>query len=667
MANTKVQAESAPENEPAADRVVCRLRDGLQRACDELAQAGSFSKQAHFAKALSYAQRLLKHPGGLQTLYEMTPALEAAGLFYDSDYDHPDKLQAQLVSGCLNLGELGDVTLECVSLLRMLAVAQGQYQHPHLSAEQADHFLRAVLALNLGRIFGGSDEASRARPLEAEVRRLFGFIIDQVGYDRMLDELIEEIWRLLRQRPINVDHIKAMVTNVAVCMADPEVNLGTAGRGAERLTSALFSPTVASQDDPGLAVYAERLATLDDAGLQEEANGCARAMHDTGLVSSYHAVLLRFQLERGADAVAQTLGLSSTGRDVLLTYQELVHALIGRAVFPETCQAIYGLACLLERGTLYSPAVGPSLWRQLGLQLSDEVRETLTTAYGSGQPPEVHLLAGVLCILGQPLGVGQGDNPTCQAARALSMWAYMQPDYLLQLLAWAARDCEITMHFEGERISSATLPDGLAERLHLDLDPVSVILVPHLDRIYAHMGLLVEERDEDPHYWINPAFHGWWVGLGFAIAVRIETGRLCDFHGFIRSFHASFHPFYNGGKPVIYPQPAGIAATDSHGRFIGWHAITLQRVALDQNGVMRAYFYNPNNDSGQDWGNGVQVATSGTGELQGEASLPFEEFVSRLYLFHFDPLEQGDPAGVPVETCEAIERMALESWARDRV
>ncbi len=648
------------------DPALQRLCDGLERARSELAAAADFAKPAHFAKVLSYVQRLLKHPNGLTPLYAAAPTLDAAGIFQGSDYDHPEKLQPQLVAGCFNLGELNDVTLECLNQLRMLSIARAQFQHPGISAEQAEHFLRAVLALNLSRIFGTSDEASRTKPLEAEVQRLFQFIVEQVGYDRMLDELIEEIWRLLRQRPIKVDHITTMVTNVAVCMADPDVNLGSAGRGAERLTSALFNPTVASQDDPGLDIYRERLEQLDDAGIQEEAAGCARAMHDTGLVSAYHAVLLRFQLDRGVEAISQTLGLSSTGRDVLLTFHELIHTLIERAVYPETCQAIYGLACMLERGILYSPALGPSLWRQIDLQLDDSVRDTIACAYGTAQPAEVHLLAGVLGILGQPLGVGQGDNPTCQAARALSMWAYLQPDYLLQLLTWAARDCEVIMYFEGQQLSSASMVDGSMERLHLDLDPVSLILVPHLDRVYIHMGQLVEGRDEDPHFWINPEFHGRWVGHGFAIAVSIEDGRLCDYHDFIRGFHASYHPFYNGNKPVMYPQPAGIAATDSLGRFIGWHAITLQRVALDQNNEMRVYFYNPNNDSGQDWGNGVLVATSGTGESQGEASLPFAEFVSRLYLFHYDPLEQQDPAQVPDALCEEIEQMALASWAVDR-
>ncbi|HAN29349.1 MAG TPA: hypothetical protein DCP75_16820, partial [Haliea salexigens] len=119
--------------------------------------------------------------------------------------------------------------------------------------------------------------------------------------------------------------------------------------------------------------------------------------------------------------------------------------------------------------------------------LSAASRERLTLAFGNSVSPHARLLEGVLCMLGQPLGVGQGNNPTCQSARALSMWAYSDPDYLLQMVAWAARDNEIIMHFEGQPISSCASEGGLAATLPLDLDPVSLLVVPHLDRIYAEM------------------------------------------------------------------------------------------------------------------------------------------------------------------------------------
>ena len=72
-----------------------------------------------------------------------------------------------------------------------------------------------------------------------------------------------------------------------------------------------------------------------------------------------------------------------------------------------TAQAVYALAMLLERGTLYTPAIAPGLWRQIGLELSAQAEATLAATFGTAVPARVHLLAGVISVLGQPLGVAQ--------------------------------------------------------------------------------------------------------------------------------------------------------------------------------------------------------------------------------------------------------------------
>jgi hypothetical protein len=117
--------------------------------------------------------------------------------------------------------------------------------------------------------------------------------------------------------------------------------------------------------------------------------------------------------------------------------------------------------------------------------------------------------------------------------------------------------------------------------------------------------------------------------------------------------------------PVIHPQPAGIASTDSGGRYVGRHAITILRVALDARHQMRVYFFNPNNDSGQDWGQGIVCTIQGNDELNGEASLPIAEFASRMYVYHYDPLELGDTAAVPDEEVAHVMELGRTSWARD--
>jgi len=663
------QPFSGTQPEPAPGGKLAGLCEKLDEAITLLAAARDFAKPGRLPRVLDSARRVLLQEGGAAEIERRAGALEESGLFVGSDWETPQYLVPSLTTQALKSADPNTVVIEALSELRLLAVAMGEYRHPLISAEQALHYLTQVMAINLWLLFGAPSEAEReTQGRLAEIpRQLFRHLAERIGYEHIIDSLIEEIWRILQQRPIQVEPVKRMITQIAICQANPEIDLGASGQGADRLVSSLFGPTQASREDPGVAIYAERLTSMDTATLQSEATGFARAVHDTGLVSPYHSVLLRHLLDHGDHLLAEALGLSSTGRDCLLCYRDLVSALISHGVHPATPQAVYGLALMLERGILYQPPVAPAMWRQLGLPLCDETRRRLLLTFGDAAPPEAHLLEGVLCMLGQPLGVGQGNNPTCQSARALSMWAYNDPDYLLQMVAWAARDDEIIMHFEGQPISSRESSGGVARYLPLDLDAVSLIVVPHLDRIYAEMGRRCSDREGDPHRWVNPEFHGWWAGRGFRINVDVATGQLQDLDIFLRHFYASYHPYYNGNQPLIHPQPAGVAVTDSAARFIGWHAITILRISLDPGEVMRVYFYNPNNDSGQDWGDGVKVSTAGNGERYGEASLPFEQFASRLYIFHYDPLEHGELAQITRDELDRVIGYIHRSWGADRL
>ncbi len=647
--------------------------EGLLAKLDEatglLAAAPDFSKPAKVGRVLDTARRVMLQEGGCVAIEDRARALEEAGVFEGSDWATPQILIPSFTTHAFKSPDAQTVVIEALSELRLLAVARGNYAHPLISAEQAHHYLTQVLAINLAMLFTPPNEAEReAQGRLAQLpRTLLQHLAERIGYEHVIDEMIDEIWRMLRQRPIQVDSIKQMITQIAICRLDPQIDLGASGHGAERLVSSLYGPTQACREDPGVGVYEQRLQYLDSGALQYEATGFARAMHDTGIVSPYHAVLLRFLGENGDHFLAEALGLSATGRDCLLCYRELVLALIKDAVYPATAQAVYGLTLLLERGILYQPPVAPALWRQLGLSLSEWSQNRLSLVFGNAVPPRTRLLEGVLSMLGLPLGVGQGNNPTCQSARALSMWAYNDPDYLLQILTWAARDDELLMHFEGQPISSHGCLADKTRPLPFDLDPVSLLLVPHLDFIYSEMGRRCADREGDPHRWINPEFHGWWVGRGFCINVDVDTGHLYELEDFLRHFYAYYHPYYNGNQPLIHPQPAGIAVTDSAARFIGWHAISIQRVALDPAGVMRVYFFNPNNDSGQDWGDGVKVSTADKGEVFGESSLPFDQFASRLYIFHYDPLERGEPAEITDEELDQVIGYIHRSWGADRL
>lgn len=650
-----------------AETVVTRF----DSAFEKLASVRSFAKPTHVGRVLDLARKLLTLEGGPQLLYARALQFDSAGLFEGSDWEAPETLQARFVPITLKDGDARIITLECLSELRMLAIARGEYFHPRMSAEQAQHFLTQVLAFNLQTLFGLTDEATRNQPevVQRMLANHLSFLGHHIGFENILDHVVLEVWRLLRQRPIQVDNVRSMVNRIAACLFDPDIQISTTARGAERLVSALYGPTQACQEDPGVENYEQRLPGMDELALDAEASGFARAMHDTGLVSPYHATFLRYTLDLdNIELFTRCLGLSSTGRDCLLCYRNLMTDLARYCIHVETCQGIYGLACLMERGILYQESIGAALWRQMQTPLHKDVGVLLSGLYGTTHEPGVFLMAGIISVLGQPLGLGQGNNPACQSTRALSMWAYTDPDYLLQLVRWASRDNQVVMEFEGNSLNSSYLYGGVVSQWSLDLDPLSLVLVPHLDRIYMEMGRLSQGRGEDPHRWINPEFHGWWVNRGFAIAVDVETGKLQDTDTFIRTFYSLYNPLYNGNTPVVHPQPAGIAVTDSQARFVGWHAISILRVALDQNDVTRVYFFNPNNDSGQDWGNGVEVSTEGFGEQHGESSLPIAEFTSRLYIFHYDVTDwQLHTMEVPPEEIEQVRQLIHESWGQERL
>ncbi|MDA3873414.1 MAG: hypothetical protein PF795_05595, partial [Kiritimatiellae bacterium] len=483
---------TAEHREHSADERAKRTRllENLDEAVEQLSNAVEFAKPGKLPRVLDTARRVLRMEGGCQALEDRAEALKSAGVFWGSDWEHPETLIPSLAVHSLQSPQAETVVIEALSELRLLAVSRGTFHSPRISAEQARHMLRQVLALNLSMLFTPPTESERVTQgrLSEIPRVLLRYLAEHIGYEHVIDRLIEEIWGMLRQRPIQVDAVKRMVMQIAICRTNPEIDLGVSGQGAERLVSSLYGPTRGCREDPGVDVYQERLERMDGVALQSEAIGCARAMHDTGLVSPYHAVLLRHLLEHGDHLLAEAMGLSATGRDCMLCYTELVRALIDRGIHPATAQAVYGLALTLERGLYYQPAVAPAMWRQLALPLSGFSQERLIQTYGDDVSPEARLLEGVLCMLGQPLGVGQGNNPTCQSARALSMWAYSDPDYLLQMVAWAARDDEIVMHFEGEPISSREAPEPTTPHSFVDLDPVSVLVVPHLDRIYTGMS-----------------------------------------------------------------------------------------------------------------------------------------------------------------------------------
>ncbi|NED70734.1 hypothetical protein G3I15_58425, partial [Streptomyces sp. SID10244] len=81
-------------------------------------------------------------------------------------------------------------------------IAMGDYDHADMTADDARRFLSQILAMNLDLLLAPPSEAERVRQGSAAkvIREVFGYVLDQIGYDSVLDELVEEIWRILRQR-----------------------------------------------------------------------------------------------------------------------------------------------------------------------------------------------------------------------------------------------------------------------------------------------------------------------------------------------------------------------------------------------------------------------------------------------------------------------------------
>lgn len=644
--------------------------ESFERTLEALGQSRPFAKGVHQSRLLAYARRLLATDEGFQVLVGNAHRFGEAGVFAGSDWDDPHQLNSTLVRGTL-VGGGSTAVLEILSELRLLALAEGRAEHPSMTAEQARAFLESVLAINLDLLYPQATETARTRPvpMQAEIQRLFNHLMEHLGSHGILASLATEAERVMLQRPIMLQHVEAILHAAESSLpADPSELEDEDEALARLFVEGLTGPTRLSRRYRDPSDYAAALAGLDAAELEAEAHKFAASMRRTGLVAKQHATLLRYLVDNVPELVPEALWLSTPGYASYEMYQDLVHELIRVAILPETARSVYGLHGVLERGILFFRPVAPGLTRLIVLPVEPQVASRLQTASGLASPPSANtlLLAGTLSVLGQPRGVDQGHNPTCQAARAISLWSQNDVGYLLELIACAARDDEIVMHFEGAAIQSGELSFGLAAKLHTELDPVSLVLTTHIDRIYMEMSRRTIGRGEDGHRWVNPELHGWWVHRGFAAAIDEATGAIRNFDRFTREFYASYHPQFNGGRDLVYAQPCGVVTTDHNGAFVGWHAVAIQRVKRDPQDRWRVYFFNPNREKEQNWGQGVETSIADNGELEGESSLLFEQFVSRLYVFHYNLREEGDAVAVPDDLVASIREAVANSWAADR-
>jgi len=647
-----------------------RLAEAFDRALAALEEAPDFAKGRYQEDVFAIASDLMDSDAGVAHLAARAERFDAAGVFHAGPWERPERLVPIFVTAGLE-GDGVYPTVEALSNLRVLAIANGRACSEAFDERAARAFLGEVCAANVKYLTPAGTEESRVRPkLARRARRLFERILEVVPAERVLDRIVEEIELRAAQRPILAAPLEDLVRRAAAMSADSED--GESRRRVEAYLGALGAEASERALEAGDPLdYRRAIRALEIDGVVAEARRFAERMHATGLTSPYLAVALRRVARTDPERIGEALALSESGVAEAARSSELVALLVGQTVVPETRHVVLGLAGVLERNLLSRNEVAGGLRKIADLDVRPEIARGLLERFGesSALSPSAVLLGGCISVLGQPLGVGQGDNPTCQSARGISLWSQHAPGELLARVASVARDGFYQTTFEGHEIRSDTLGGGVASRgIEAGLDPVSQVLVPHLDRVYDHMMMLAAHRSDDGHRWVNPVFYGRWIQPGFATAFEFATGRVLRHGAFVRRFFATHHPEHNDGHELIYPNPVGIMVTDSHGRLLGRHAVSIQRVGTDPSAAddgsdpVRVYFFNPNDEGRQNWGDGVRPTVAHHGERHGESSLPFEHFAARLYAFHYDPQEEGDAFAVPSDTVESVTAAAARTW-----
>ncbi|MEH7331645.1 hypothetical protein V7161_03345 [Neobacillus drentensis] len=597
--------------------------NSFQKALKQLSQTSTLNKSLFQQAVLSEAAALLTEPMGIAKMYKYAHLFDEAGLFAGKPWENVRKLNPVLVRGTLHAGGNASAA-ETLSELRILAIARGDYVHPEMSAQEATEFLTKVMALNLDLLLMKETEENRVMQLhkDQQASEILRFISDHCFSPHVFQSLYQEIDNLAVQRPIVTNKILKLIASAKRLAS----SIDKADSSLFHYQNAVYSPADLAAAST-IKNYEKKLKACNDLLLIREASQLRASMNQTGLVSPFHALFLTYINKEKTDLLQSILCVDDTSRENLRLNLPIISSLIHSAITIKTRRSIYGLLRLLQRDIFTSEFIS-EIERLLQVPLHDKIKSTLTAVHKITDKDSLRslLLSEVISILGQPLGIGQGFNPTCQSTRALSYWSQKEPVMLLTMFNDFLENGKITINFEGRIISSDTLPHIYLSDQD-NIDTVSLLLIPHLDSIYFEMLKAAQGRESDPHKWINPSFHlkGTWTEFSDAFSdLDFKTK-------FRQHYHPSNNPNVNDGLP----QPAGITIYNQSGQALGAHAILIQRVESDAEGCIRVYFYNPNNDSLQVWANSIRTSVTGNGEYEGESSLPFDDFLHCLYAFHF--------------------------------
>src|SRR5690625_5939363 len=103
---------------------------------------------------------------GMEQLYALADRFEEAGIFDDGPWDELTNLQPKFVKGALMAGGT-NATLEILSELRILSLAEEDHESEDMSSEEAQEFLNEVMALNMDLIFPEETEDRKSTRLNS--------------------------------------------------------------------------------------------------------------------------------------------------------------------------------------------------------------------------------------------------------------------------------------------------------------------------------------------------------------------------------------------------------------------------------------------------------------------------------------------------------------------
>ncbi|QNL22836.1 hypothetical protein HZR84_13110 [Hyphobacterium sp. CCMP332] len=655
------------------DVITDTVYENFERSFDEFKNATDLTKQEKAAKLASQIDILSLSRNGLTFLYKKSLELEKEGFFNGTAWSDPEKLVPFLVKGTLLNGHPGS-SFEVLSELRMLYYLNEELpeSEQRFSKETAQDYMEEVIVHNLEFAFKEISEETRSLMSEREIKKainLFGFLLSEIEIKGIFEKLALEVKLTCEQRPIVTRKARELIRMLDRHFeADTEQNNN---HFIKTYINALYAPSKGARENKSPDDYQNFVENCSRNTLYSEAEEMGEYMNATGLVSKYHAMLLKKLVSDTPELVPVLLDLNDQGKAEWEEYRLMLSQLIMDIIHPENCQFIYGLSEMMRRNLFVRRVVRVGLENLRKIKINPQVEKRILKSIVNPSPglsAIQYLMSGVIRVLGQPLGVGQGNNPTCQSARGISMWSQHAPAKLIDMIITVATQNNLLIRFENHDLVSNQLGKGLLEKLDYNLDVVSVVLVPHLDKIYNEMMRRSSGRTEDPHKWVNPSMYGHWIQVGFASCYDYLSNSIMDFSGFVRIFYAAFHPDYNGNRHLVYPNPVGIFITSNKGDMVGFHAISMLRVEKDKDDQTRVYFLNPNNEGRQNWGQEIKPSVYGHGEKHGESSLPIQEFAARVYAFHYDPLITNSwISNVPEEEIIKVKTLAEQSWGKSYI